>query len=285
MLNRQFYGHWNKENLAATPPEPEKWKRYYQITVTTPKHYQFICESLTGDGHISFLHITSSSGSIIGGGEPSQTDQTTGKERTSFDLTLLPGIYCLELYSYNLPGTFAAIVLDDCTNEPERPFMYDDDGFDAFGNEKPRPLEKITLGPGQLDCDADYYGAEDPNVLRDGSIDYRNVFNHIRYITNFTWVSVNLMTPTKIKKLCVAGGNSSLTSAFNNNNTILEGRNNNNDAWSQICFLNGGMTPVAYPDWILTFAIPAPQPDFQYYRIRFEYRRSDRFITEIELYK
>ncbi|MBF0227993.1 MAG: hypothetical protein HQK63_00105 [Desulfamplus sp.] len=57
--------------------------------------------------------------------------------QTSFDLTLLPGEYLLEVDGYGQTALFSVIAYDNCTNETERPFMYDENNIDAFGNVKP----------------------------------------------------------------------------------------------------------------------------------------------------
>jgi len=119
---------WFIENLSQYIPE--KTKRFYKFTLEFSCHCQIITNASVE--HISFLHQNSMDGAVIAGGAPSNDNN-----QTSFDLTLSPGTYYIELFAWGFPGNFNLILHDNCINDLELPYMYDDNNLDAFGNLAP----------------------------------------------------------------------------------------------------------------------------------------------------
>lgn len=314
LLPNQTERHiWQHEDLTRLMPE--RMQRFFKLTLTAEKHCQFISHSLID--HISFLHADTIDGAIIAGGTRSNQfpdagtiDQASGTDaiyrtsgtvhQTSFDLTLPPGVYYYDINSdHGIEGPFDVTLLDNCTNEIERPFTFDDDGVDAFGNTPPLHLIDLTSNC-EVACDSASVLPENvAPFLSNGDIEFYYTLGGGRFrqsVYNFTWLKIQFPFAHKLKKMRIAGNNYA-NEFFLNNNVELLGSNDAqavNDSpdtytWTAINTLNKCPTPgtIPVPGWILEQEFTSeevPGTGFTSYLIRFSYRYSGALLTELEFY-
>ncbi len=280
VINNTIKGNWSPSNLMAPIPEPEKLKRFFTLIVSERAHYRF--ESYSVIDHISFLHIRQMDGEIIAGGEVSipVPDDPNGSMRTSFDLTLEPNTYIFEIYAYDFTGFFSITTQDTCTTEPERPHMYDENGFDIFGV---KPKKLISLSPDMLTSDTTY-SYRDYSVLLDGNVRLKNDDGNIAAIIKFSRINITLSTPTTLTMIRIAGDVilSNAMSPNNPNTTKLYGLNASNN-WEIVAVLNEAKAPDHDFNWILRQELPASSP-YQSYKIVFP-ENNYYIITELEVYE
>ncbi len=257
---------------------PERWTRQWKVTLTEQKHCQFISQSPID--HVTFLRKDTPDGLVVAGGEPSFFNTT------SFDLTLEPGIYYYEAFSYNLKGAFDVFLTETCTNDPERPWMFDDDGMDAFGHVKPQPPQKIDLtDPAICTISADIVNCTyETNVITNSHIN-RYVNNQLEGIYYFSGVEIEFPIPRRIRQIKIAGF-PQLRDRIMEGTVVLQGKNEVSEPWSQITVLDDYLTPPDYANWILNHSVAYEETmELLFYRIFLgeQGRRLD-IITEIELY-
>ncbi len=297
--HRRIKSCWLSKNLEDFTPDAKR--RCFKVVVPegvpegVPIHYQFISHSALM--HISFLRAEDPEGNVIAGGANAIdiTDNNTEKYQTSFDLSLAPGIYYYEIYGYDFDGGFSVIMYDDCTNETERPHMYDDDDFDAFGNKNPDLPQKVDFfNPRNIitsDESDNFTPAEITTMLTNGSLQYSDTQTNQQYINNFNWVDIELAAPAQIKRVVLAGNERLRWCFLPSDNVLLQGRNDPGKyltGWETITSLNDNIAPYSYPNWILdqTINYELFDQEYQYYRIWIVdcKRRSMILLTEVDVY-
>ncbi|MFK5952967.1 MAG: hypothetical protein QM498_07910 [Desulfobacterium sp.] len=267
---------WLKANLINFVAE--RWIRQWKITLKEQKHCQFISQSPIV--HITFLRKDTSDGLVVAGGEPSFVNHT------SFDLILEPGIYYYELFSYNQIGVVEFFLTENCTNEIERPWMFDEDNVDAFGNTKPFPPQKINLSDPEIcTISADTsHCIFDIEVITNSYVN-RYIDDTFERIYNFSGIEIFFSVPRRVRQVKIAGA-TFMRNRFIQGSVKLMGRNDISEPWTDITVLNDYLSPPLYPDWILDHSISYDESiEFLIYKIFLgQYGRQLDFITEIELY-
>ena len=278
-IDAMVKSYWAWGNDTATPPEPHCLRRFFSLVVPETAHYQII--SVSSEEHIAFLHADHRLESpVIAGGEPSIAipGDPEEKKRTSFDLTLAPGHYLYEIYAYNFTGQFSIKTKDDCTTEPERPFMFDDDGVDAFGYAPPQAVDMSDI---YLMSD----GYRSITALKDGQLQALNS----AYLQNFTEIEFyGGSALPRLQRLKFAG-NTALREIFEKGEATLEGYN---AGYQQIMTLNQTVEPLGInsgyidpADWIIDTAFNPPLTGYSKYRIKIPEKNPSHKATELMLYK
>ncbi|SMC69533.1 hypothetical protein SAMN02746065_107161 [Desulfocicer vacuolatum DSM 3385] len=267
---------WYLEDL--TQYIPEKTKQFYKFILDFTTHCQVITHADVD--HISFLHESTIDGIVIAGGTPSNDDH-----QTSFDLTLSPGTYFLELFAWGFPGSFNLILQDNYVDEVERPYMYDDNGFDAFGNMS-APQQIDLADPAICTITADCVGCAFGTEILTNSYIQRNVDGQTEIINSFSEIMIEFPTPRRIRQIKMAGLES-IGDRIQAGTIFLQGKNEISEPWSDITVLNDYIPPVGYGgNWLLNQTIPYDETmEFLFYRI-FLGEQGQRWdgVTEIELY-
>ncbi len=274
---------------------PEQWRRRWKITLTEPKHCQFISKAAIE--HRTVLRENSPTGGVIAGGEVSFFNMT------SFDLTLAPGTYYYEAFSYYTEGVFEVFFTENCTNDPERPHMYDYDGMDAFGHVNIKPPKKInlfdpnvcTITDDQLPIPPDNTISGTAADITNGSIDLI-INGKPQGIAYFTEIIITFTSQRRIRQVKLAGYSETLSRVMAGS-VVLQGKNNITDPWTQVTVLNSYIplppeAPVSWLGWVLDHTIEYEDAmKFSIYRIFMgELQRMPRapgeitFVSEIELY-
>ena len=150
-----------------------KAQNRHKIKLTSSKHCQFV----TVANKLHKATLKDGEGNIIAGGLEAH-QLINGQYQTSFDLTLDAGIYYYQVDAFHNSIWVHLTFIDDCTNTFERPFMYDAEGFDAFNNYKPVPLQGLAL--------------DTPDVIWDSNFQDRpyllpNISDHLKGILTVDW--------------------------------------------------------------------------------------------------
>jgi hypothetical protein len=288
LLNHALTNRWSLELPGAL-------KRFFHLHLDNTRRIQVLCAG--NIDHIVFLHIDAVDGNIVAGGEqsiellslPSSISEKISPVLhynffSSFDLTLAPGEYYLECYGYDFEGLFTVFASEYFSEEGERPHMYDDDRFDAFGNERQRVFELVEFNPPSVMLSSDAYGSgvSDESKLYDGIEQYADRLGNRSYIQGFSYIQLNTNEPFCLGKIRIAG-NEVLKQQIEGGGCYLEAYDGN--SWQHVCQLagSGSLDVAGYPGWIFEQEIDTELVGSAW--VMFFTWNASNVATEIEMFK